>query len=729
MKSPPTICATGPSSASALVVSATFTAEPLRETFAFWLRRLGIDLPIRFAPYNQVFQQLLDQSSMLAQNRGGINVVLARLEDWVRFRRTREGTLESLEGDVRHLVECLRSASESFPSPLVVAACPSSPAFLGQPGYAEFEARMMRAIESELEGLKTVYFAGLAEMESLYPVGERHDPHGDELGHVPYTPEYFTALGTFLARKAHALRLTPYKVVALDCDDTLWRGICGEDGPEGVVLDPPRRALQEFMAAQQNAGMLLCLCSKNNMEDVIETFRAHPEMPLKLEDFVARRINWTAKSTNLASLAEELELGLDSFIFIDDNAKECGEVQARRPEVLTLPLPADAEEIPAFLRHVWAFDRLRVTEEDKRRGELYAQKAERSRLEKQAKTLEEFIQSLQLEIQITPLAPEDLPRAAQLTHRTNQMNFTTIRRTEAEIQSLLAAGEAECLVVKVSDRFGSYGLTGLAIFRAGGGALRVDTFLLSCRVLGRGVEHRVMARLGEIAEERRLERVEVPFSPTQRNQPALMFLESVGARFKVRAENGVRFDLPAAEARRVAYKPSAPAPRQARESVEERPEAREQLDYAGIAAQLRTVSQIQQQVAAARQGLENHVTPDDAPRSALEAELAALWAELLRAPAVGVHQNFFDLGGHSLLAVQLLSRVRQAYQVDLPLDVVYSSAFTIAELAKAIEVRLIESAGAEAYGDILAEIENLSDEEVRELLARETAGTGNPPGD
>ncbi len=728
MSSTQTVSTAGVAGTSALAVSATFTAEPLRETFAFWLPRLGLDLPVQFAPYNQVFQQLLDQGSLLAQNRGGINIVLARLEDWVRFRNREDGTLESLEGDARHLIACLRSAAEAFPSPLLVALCPSSPAFLARPGHAEFETRMTRLIESGLEGLATVYYLNLAELDELYPVAERHDPHGDELGHVPYTPDYFTALGTLLARKVHALRSAPFKVIALDCDDTLWSGVCGEDGPEGVVLDPPRRDLQEFMAAQQNAGMLLCLCSKNNMEDVIETFRLHPEMPLRLEDFVARRINWIAKSANLASLSEELQLGLDSFIFVDDNAQECGEVQARRPEVLTLQLPPDAQEIPAFLRHVWAFDHLRVTEEDKRRRALYAQRAERSRLEKQAKTLEEFIRSLELEIRIAPLTPETLSRAAQLTQRTNQMNFTTIRRTEAEIQTLVAGGDAECLVVEVSDRFGSYGTTGLAIFRTTPGALRVDTFLLSCRVLGRGVEHRLLARLGEIAVERGLARVEIPFSPTQRNQPALMFLESVGARFKVRAERDMVFDFPAAEAARIAYKPSAPPPAPARESVEERREVREPVDYVYIATHLRTVGQIRRHLAAAASAGAPAASSSDAPRTPLEQELAVLWAELLRVPSVGIHDNFFDLGGHSLLAVQLLSRVRQTYQVDLPLDVVYSSAFTVAELAKAVELRMIESAAGDQYQQILAEIEALSDEEVRELLTRETALPGGEGG-
>ena len=140
--------------------------------------------------------------------------------------------------------------------------------------------------------------------------------------------------------------MPPFKVAVLDCDDTLWSGICGEDGPKGVELDPPRRALQEFMAGRRDAGMLLALCTKNNEEDVEETFAAHPEMPLGLADFAERRVNWEPKSANLHAMADNMELGLDSFILVDDNPKECTEAQVGSPGVLALPLPARAGDIP-----------------------------------------------------------------------------------------------------------------------------------------------------------------------------------------------------------------------------------------------------------------------------------------------------------------------------------------------------------------------------------------------
>ena len=655
----------------AIAISATFTAEAIQPGLEFWARELGLDYEIKFAGYNQLFQQLLDPAGLFARNRGGFNVALLRFEDWLR-----DGGPAGLEERARRLAEAVRAAAASFSAPLILAVCPPSP---------RHEATVEKAERIVREGTADLAAVHLVAPE---PVAEAHDPHGDELGHVPYTPVFFVALATAIARKIHAIATPPFKVIALDCDETLWAGICGEDGPRGVVVDAPRRALQQFMAERRRAGMLLALASKNNEEDVAETFRAHPEMPLRLEDFVARRVNWEPKSANLASIAEELGLGLDTFILVDDNPKECTEAQAGCPEVLALPLPARAEEIPEFLEHVWAFDRARVTEEDRKRPELYAQQAERAKAERASASLEEFLASLQLEVRIAPIEPAQLPRVAQLTQRTNQMNASCVRRTEAEIQALLASGEAECLTVDVKDRFGSYGLTGVVIFRCEGGVLVAETFLLSCRVLGRGVEHRMVARLGEIAMERGLARVEIPFVAGQRNRPAALFLESLV---------GPVSDPP---------RPRVGRPRACPTSI----------DYVKIATELRDPRQILERIRMASQ--RPALALPAPPRTPLERELAELWAGLLNLPAVGIHDNFFELGGHSLLAVQLLSRVRHIYDVELSLEVVYSGEFTVAELAKAVELKEIEQAGGN-YRELLKELEALSDEEVRALLAEE----------
>ena len=682
----------------AIAISATFTAEALQPGLAFWAGELGLEAEVRFSGYNQLFQQLLDPAGLFARNRGGFNVALVRLEDWLEA---------GAEEQARRLVEAVRTAAAGFSAPLILVICPEAP------GREAALAEAGRIVRRGIADLPTVYPVWGCEVDALYPVAEIHDPHANELGHLPYTPEFFTALATAIARKIHAISAPPFKIVALDCDDTLWSGICGEDGPQGVVVDEPRRALQEFMRARRDEGFLLALSSKNNEEDVVETFRANPAMPLRLEDFITRRIDWQSKGPNLASIAEELQVGLDSLILVDDNPKECTEAQAGAPEALVLPLPADPGDIPTFLAHVWAFDRARVTEEDRRRPERYAQEAERVRAERSATSLHDFLAALQLRVSIEPMDPGQLSRVAQLTRRTNQMNATLERRSEAEIQALTA----EILTVEVSDRFGGYGITGVMIFEAGGDALVVDTFLLSCRALGRGVEHRMMARLGEIAAARGLARVEIPFRQGQRNRPARLFLESL----TTAGADGV-YRLPAAVAAAARYD-AAPAELPRREDPEPRTAAPvRRADYVRIATELREPAAVLERIRASAPRLVATRAAADPPRTPLERELAELWAGLLNLPAVGVHDNFFDLGGHSLLAVQLLSRVRQVCGVELSLEVVYSGEFTVAELAKAVELKEMEGSGAD-YQDLLKELEGLSDDEVRALLAEEQDAT------
>jgi FkbH-like protein len=714
-------------------ISATFTAEPLLDTLAFWFDELSLRYRTEFAPYHQVFQQLLDPSSLLRANANGSNAVLVRIEDLSERadpdRADPSGAgLDRIEHNVRDLIASLEQAAANVAAPFLLCICPPSDSFLEDSQRASFAARMEDILYASADRLANVHAITMTELRKFYPVAAENDPHADRLGHVPYTPEFFTALGTLLARKLYAMSANLYKAIALDCDDTLWRGVCGEDGPEGVVVDPPRRALQEFMLAQLNAGMLLCLSSKNNAEDVDRTFGLHPEMPLRLEHFAARRIDWESKSANLERLAAELNLGLDGIILVDDNPEECAEVRARCPQVLVLPLPPGADRIPHFLEHVWAFDHPAITDEDRNRTALYSQERQRALHEKQATSLEEFVSSLQLEVRLAPMEPGELARVAQLTQRTNQMNTTTIRRSEAEIQALLACGK-ECLTAHVSDRFGHYGLTGVVIFDAAGGALTINAFLLSCRVLGRGVEHRVLAALGELAVSRGIDNINALFIPSGRNIPAEHFLESLvkespGVTCELKSTGERLFRIPASSAKSIVY-PAAGRPMKASRGESNRGVAepsQSDVDLVRIATELGTVERIQKRVRAHRPPSDRSSGALVAPGTQVEREICNLWSELLGIAEVGIHDNFFDLGGHSLLAVQLIAQVRQKFGVELSLEIVYSGSLTPAELARAIELKEIESAEPERYASLLAEIEALSDEEVTILLAREQEG-------
>jgi FkbH-like protein len=704
-----------------LAISATFTAEPIGDALRFWIRQLELPVRIEFASYNQVFQQLLDPASLLASNSSGLNVTLLRVEDWLarpshpesqstsgKPEQTTSCTADvqvELERKAGEFVAALRAALTRSATPHLVCICPGAPC-----SDTDMFQRVEERLLSELRELNGVYVLTPSEVSAVYSVKDYLDADSDEIGHIPYTPQFFTALATMIARKFHVFKRPPKKVVVLDCDQTLWSGICGEDGPSGVCLNEARSGLQQFMREQYDSGMLLCLCSKNNEEDVWAVFDHHVDMPLRREHFVASRINWQPKSANLRSLAAELRLGLDSFIFVDDNPAECAEVEAACPQVLTLQLPEECESIPGFLRHVWAFDHLKLTREDRKRAQSYRQNLARERFMANAMSFADFLTGLQLQIKIDNPDLGQLPRVAELTQRTNQFNCTTCRRSEGEVHTLWHEKQMEFLAVSVTDRFGDYGLVGVLIFDSTEPrestvprVLEVDTFLLSCRVLGKGVEHQMLARLGQIAQSRGLQRVDVGFRSSAKNQPALDFLESVGASFRTPTDDGSSvFRFPAEYAANVTFAPQQ-SPASTVNSVEV-PAARNNngtesqlmAQASGRFPQCRWIAQNAQDPAEILKLVERSaptaIRIDDVasrpayvgPQTETERRLCSLWQDLLRLQRIGIHDDFFQLGGTSLLAVRFFAQLRKITGTNLPLLTLFKAP-TVAQLAEILE--------------------------------------------
>jgi FkbH-like protein len=707
-----------------IAIASTFTAEPVEEVLTFWTRELELPARLWFAPFGQVFQALLDPAGRFAANPAGLNVVLVRFEDWDEPGSVLEERVEELAG-------ALRTAAGRFRVPCLVCISPASPAARADGERSARFARLEERLAAEAREHAGLHLVTSAELQEADPVAVWHDAQTEALGRIPYTPEMFAALATRIARRLVSLREPAAKVLVLDCDQTLWKGICGEDGPLGIEIDPPRRAVQEFALARHREGVLLCLCSRNNPEDVDEVFARRPEMPLRRDCIVAERINWRPKAENLRALAAELNLGLDSFVMLDDDPVVCGELRAACPEATILQLPGNPEEIPRFLRGIWAFDAPARTVEDSERTRLYQQERQREQLRGESASLADFVAGLELEVSFPELTSERLPRVAQLTQRTNQFNATTIRRGESEVRELCGVGGWEPLLVEARDRFGDYGLVGVAFHRAEAGALRVDTLLLSCRALGRGVEHRVLARLGETALARGLARVEIPYRPTRKNRPALDFLMSVGEACRQPLDDGWLFALPADLAAGAVYHPEGrpEADLTAAETVD-REGAPPAAPAAGtrrpdrlrrIAGELACAAQVLAAARAAREVRSGFASGFVAPRTATEERLAEIWRELLGVDRVGVHDHFFDLGGQSLLATQLLSRVRETLGVEVPLNALFEEAPTVANLARAVSRHQVESAGEDELAAALLELDGLSDEEVRALLESEEA--------
>jgi FkbH-like protein len=294
-------------------------------------------------------------------------------------------------------------------------------------------------------------------------------------------------------RFVKAIKFKNRKCIVLDLDNTLWGGIVGEDGFENIKLgiEPPGNAYVEFqklLKSYFSKGIILAINSKNNFDDAIEVIRDHPDMILREEHFACVKINWKSKVDNLLEIAEEINLNLDSFIFVDDNPAERKLIRDKLPEVLVPEMPKDPSGYTEVLNKLNDLDTLYLTEEDKKRGKMYMGEIKRKYLKESTQTLEEYLETLKMKAHIFQADKFTLPRITQLINKTNQFNLTTKRYSEGELRCLAEASSSDVYGLKVKDIFGDIGIVGVIINKKEDNCWYLDTFLMSCRVLGRKLE-------------------------------------------------------------------------------------------------------------------------------------------------------------------------------------------------------------------------------------------------
>jgi len=313
----------------------------------------------------------------------------------------------------------------------------------------------------------------------------------------------------------------------------LWDGVIGEDGVKGIQLSETGagaryRDFQLRIRELGTMGIILGIVSKNNEADALEVFERHEHMVLRKGDFAAMKINWSAKAQNIAELAKDLDVGMDSIVFIDDNPVEREAIRTALPEVTVPEFPADTCELASFFEQVYkeCFFTLESTEEDRKRTEAYLANAKRAAERTVAPSIEKFLAGLGTKIFLTRACDEDLARAAQLTQKTNQFNLTTRRYTEQELRALQTTPGTAVFIASVADKYGDNGKVLVSIVRrAGPDTAELDTFLMSCRVLGRFVEDQILDHLVKELRSEGLSRLRVKFIPTKKNAPARTFIE------------------------------------------------------------------------------------------------------------------------------------------------------------------------------------------------------------
>ena len=522
-----------------LWVAASFNAVPLAGPLQAWGRVAGLELSIRFADYGRLEEAMLNPDSPFSlAGEESIRLLLIRPEDLPLTNRA------SAVAKTTSVLQAIRTFMAVHPRTLFLAADmpPVISPFSGSPAWLDSVAD---AWKERLHQIPGVCCVPMAMCVATVGLSAANNPAAESSHRIPFSTPVFQHLSAAVARLLRKKWMAPIKVMVLDCDGVLWGGAVAEEGPEGIQLgsDGPGRAFvlfQQTVKRLREQGILLALNSRNVPEDVWTVFDSHPEMVLKREDIAAARVNWKPKSQNCRELADELNLGLDSLLFMDDDPLQRAEVTANVPSVRVLPTPEAAHHFADAIHSLWLFDSEVQTSEDAcRSAMIQAQQLREQAMQDSGGQLESYLKSLRLEAMVRPAASEDLPRVSQLTLKTNQLNTSLKRRTPDEIKVLAARNRI--LTLRAADRFGEYGLIGVAILIQERETFVLDTFLMSCRALSRGLEEALLSVVWKEAEKAGANCVHIPVVKGPRNEPVFRFLERLGLQKLPESSSGSGF--------------------------------------------------------------------------------------------------------------------------------------------------------------------------------------------
>lgn len=501
--------------------------------------RRGFRFTIWCGPYGQIEQQVIDAGSGLYSFKPDVVFVLARLEDLAGGQLNcfltldaagRDDLRQSLAKQARQAAQALRrnSAASLLWSAYVTPRLPGvegAPGLYGAESLAAFTSSLNGATATEVESVSDARLFDLPAVVARCGTKRWHDERMSFLARMPFSGEGFAALGTCLARAIRALRVPPRKCLVLDLDNTMWGGVLGEAGLGGIKLGDTfpgnaHQALQRAAQGLRNRGVLLAIASKNNREEALEALENHPDMILRPADFSAFEIHWEDKATSLRRIATTLNIGTDALVFVDDNPVEREWVRKLMPEVAVIELPASVAGYAVAIEDSEWFDAAVVTRDDALRVAMMGRQAERQALQESSGSLEEFLGALQMRAQAGPVNAGTMERVVQLLGKTNQFNLTTRRHSRADLERMISGG-AVAVWMRLTDKFGDNGLIGVIIGmpEAGEeGLWRIDSLLLSCRVIGRGLETALLGLLAKQVSARGGRMLMGEFVLSERNQ-------------------------------------------------------------------------------------------------------------------------------------------------------------------------------------------------------------------
>lgn len=524
-----------------IAILRSFTVEPMVPMLKASTIAAGVDPEVYLSEFNAYVQDIINPSGALYQFNPTVAVLAVLARDLVPELWTDFVTLEPAQVDqvVARVLDGYTSWINGFRTHskahlivhnLEMPEHPASGVFdaIAERSQVEAFQRINAGIAALARSKSNVYVLDYAGLVARVGGAAWRDERKWLTVRIPVAASRMGELVREWVRFLHPITGKTCKALVLDLDNTLWGGVIGEDGMTGIELDGeyPGAAFQAFQRAINDLferGIILAINSKNNAADALEAIQQHPGMVLKPDQFAVMKINWQDKAQNLREIAKELNIGIDSLAFFDDNPVERRWVSEQLPEVTVIDVPTDPMLYADTLRRCPVFERLSLSAEDRVRGRMYAENRLRTELMTQASSMDAFYHSLSMEMELTDVTAANLARVAQLTQKTNQFNLTTKRYSEEQVKEMAASPDWRLCAVRVKDRFGDNGIVGVAFLSIAGGAAEVDTLLLSCRVIGRTIETAFLSHLADLARAAGASQLRGWYLPTKKNPPCKDF--------------------------------------------------------------------------------------------------------------------------------------------------------------------------------------------------------------
>lgn len=526
-----------------ILILSNVTVEPSKIPLSNVFSKAGFDAKISFGSYNNIVQDSINAPNY------DVTIIFWELANVIEDLLFKYFMFDEVQKD--ELVKKIKSEIDLVYSNLSKAPLSFVTKFTAIHFYGKSEAsHTFNDLISNLNQYLTNNLAlstNLIDVDSIYAGLGVENCIDTKLFNVfksLYTTQFYYYFGQKLSSIVSRNKGKIKKVLILDCDNTLWNGIVGEDGFEGIDMSPNSKKgvnfarIQYLIKGLRQRGVLLCLCTKNNLEDVQNVLQNHPDMLLSADDFLIKKINWSSKVDNIKEIALELNLGLDSFVFVDDSDFEVNLVKEQLPEVKVYQVPRKLHLYPElFIEILNDFYNPVLTKEDFTKTESYQQEFKRNELKSAFSNQSEYLASLGLELEIKCDSFADIERISQMTQKTNQFNFTTKRYATTEIEQFMTSDEYSVLSYSVKDKYGNYGITGLVILKYEGRDVEFDTFLMSCRIIGRDIEFAIIDNVFSQIDLTKFDNLILRLIHTKKNIVVNEFGEKFG--FELTEENAL----------------------------------------------------------------------------------------------------------------------------------------------------------------------------------------------